>query len=68
MMDRFESVGVIVLERLAMKGDREKCLEAGMNDYLTKPLRVADLEESLKRWRLLSNATTPNREAPEGRT
>jgi HPt (histidine-containing phosphotransfer) domain-containing protein len=33
-----------------MKGERERCLAAGMDDYLTKPLRNQVLKEALKRW------------------
>jgi signal transduction histidine kinase/BarA-like signal transduction histidine kinase len=34
----------------AMQGDREKCLEAGMDDYITKPVRVDDLVAALEKW------------------
>jgi PAS domain S-box-containing protein len=40
---------VIGMTALAMKGDRERCLDAGMDDYISKPIRPEDLQRALER-------------------
>lgn len=45
-----KNVPIVALTANALRGDREKCLAAGMNDYLTKPLNVELLEVTLKKW------------------
>ncbi|MGE9296088.1 MAG: response regulator, partial [Puniceicoccales bacterium] len=42
-------VPIIAMTAYAMKGDQKKCLDAGMNDYLAKPVRMADLSAMLQR-------------------
>ena len=49
-MPGLESLPIIALTANARQGDREICLQAGMNDYLAKPFKRTDLQQVLQRW------------------
>jgi two-component system sensor histidine kinase/response regulator len=45
-------IHIVAITANAMEGDREKCLAAGMNDYVSKPIRLQELRAVLERWKV----------------
>jgi len=80
VMDGFESTGrirhleatgklgnrtcIVALTANAMKGDKEKCLASGMDDYLAKPVRKRELQGMLEKW-LLDKDVAETKEVKE---
>ncbi|MEW6079902.1 MAG: response regulator [Thermodesulfobacteriota bacterium] len=58
------AVPVIAMTACAMEGDRRKCLEAGMDDYLTKPIQPDKMADRLARWLSGKGQTDPADEVP----
>jgi CheY-like chemotaxis protein/HPt (histidine-containing phosphotransfer) domain-containing protein len=58
---------VIAMTAAAMQGDREACINAGMDDYITKPIRPETVAEALERW-IVSTAPAVEAEVDAERT
>ncbi|MES9905146.1 MAG: response regulator [Sedimenticola sp.] len=62
-----ENLPIIAMTANAMVGDREKCLDAGMNDYIAKPMDPADLYQALAHWVIPEMTSRPEAAVLSGR-
>ncbi len=51
-IDRFKEIPIIAVTSFAMKGDKERILSAGFNEYVSKPIKVNDFRELVKKYLL----------------
>ncbi len=58
MEGRSAHTPIVAMTANAMQGDRERCLEAGMDDYIAKPVRPKDLQAVLDTWLGKHNTAT----------
>ncbi|HTO94783.1 MAG TPA: response regulator, partial [Bacteroidota bacterium] len=57
--ERGTHIPVVAMTANAMQGEKEKCLAAGMDDYISKPIMLRSLEEALSRWAPVAPQNAP---------
>jgi CheY-like chemotaxis protein len=57
---------IVAVTADALQGDKEKCIQAGMDDYITKPIRIADIQGVLDRWGKIASARSAQSPKPAG--
>lgn len=48
--EKISQITIVAMTANAMEGDKEQCLEAGMDDYIAKPVKLAEMEAVLHKW------------------
>ena len=57
--ERYNNIPIVAVTANAMQGDREKCIDSGMDDYLTKPINIENLYALLNKYLLQTRLPTP---------